>query len=269
MKRQRRDSGCSLKGETTPEQKNAIWRAHEDCIVEGEGKPHSRDANSPTDSVHSRISDDHDRSIDSSCSEQQHLPKLTVDSSHDKTGIGGSSHSDVKKSANLELLCRLFPHMKRSVLQLILQGCNEDATQAIEQVLNNHSTQQQQHLHAAVKQQTNTQLLHSAYLTATTTSAPQPPAASAPHSSLKSAFSPISTFTTNPAALTALRYPYPPTTRGLPIGFPYPPGIFPGLASLGYNYNAMAAAVSGGQKPSAAFTGYPPYANPYSTSPDK
>uniref|UniRef100_A0A2C9L4J1 DM domain-containing protein n=1 Tax=Biomphalaria glabrata TaxID=6526 RepID=A0A2C9L4J1_BIOGL len=51
----------------------------------------------------------------------------------------GSRDTGSKRSS-LDMLCRVFPHMKRGVLQLILQGCNNDMVQAIEQVLNNPNT---------------------------------------------------------------------------------------------------------------------------------
>ncbi|KAK3799427.1 hypothetical protein RRG08_009970 [Elysia crispata] len=50
------------------------------------------------------------------------------------TGLGG------KRAAPLETLCRVFPHMKRNVLQLVLQSCGHDLVQAIEQILNTHGT---------------------------------------------------------------------------------------------------------------------------------
>lgn len=51
-----------------------------------------------------------------------------------------SSSGQGGKRSPLNILCRVFPHMKRSVLQLILQGCNNDIVQAIEQVLNSHNS---------------------------------------------------------------------------------------------------------------------------------
>lgn len=40
--------------------------------------------------------------------------------------------------SSLGMLCRVYPHMKRRVLQLILQGCRGDVIQAIEQVKKTH-----------------------------------------------------------------------------------------------------------------------------------
>ena len=42
------------------------------------------------------------------------------------------------KCAPIELLCRLFPTQKRSVLQLIYKGCNHDLIKTIECVLPSH-----------------------------------------------------------------------------------------------------------------------------------
>lgn len=36
------------------------------------------------------------------------------------------------------MLCRVYPHMKRRVLQMILQGCHGDVIQAVEQVKKTH-----------------------------------------------------------------------------------------------------------------------------------
>ncbi|RUS75256.1 hypothetical protein EGW08_016971, partial [Elysia chlorotica] len=49
-------------------------------------------------------------------------------------GLGGKRSS----AAPLETLSRVFPHMKRNVLQMVLQSCGHDLVQAIEQILNTH-----------------------------------------------------------------------------------------------------------------------------------
>lgn len=41
----------------------------------------------------------------------------------------------------IDILTRVFPSHKRSVLELVLQGCGKDVVQAIEQILNNSGTQ--------------------------------------------------------------------------------------------------------------------------------
>ncbi|KAK3089808.1 hypothetical protein FSP39_006700 [Pinctada imbricata] len=50
-----------------------------------------------------------------------------------KSPESGSDKSTNGKKNYLDVLSRIFPQMKRSVLQLILQGCNNDMVQAIEQ----------------------------------------------------------------------------------------------------------------------------------------
>jgi len=46
-----------------------------------------------------------------------------------------------KPQQPIDVLCRIFPHKKRNVLELILQGCGGDTVQAIEQVI---ATQRQE-----------------------------------------------------------------------------------------------------------------------------
>ena len=166
--------------------------------------------------------------------------------------------SDNHSKSGVELLCRLFPHMKRSFLQGILQECGDNTTRAIEQVLNNHS--QVNSLPAALPKHAATTLmphqsfLHSAYLSAIS---PSPTT----NNDIKSAFSPVSGINTSPLA--AIRYPYPPTTRSIPFGLPYGSGVF---QQLGYNYNAMAASsvsVAGTNKPPHAGLVFGPFGNPY------
>ncbi|KAF3690937.1 Doublesex- and mab-3-related transcription factor A2 [Channa argus] len=42
---------------------------------------------------------------------------------------------------SIDILTRVFPNHKRSVLELVLQGCGKDVVQAIEQILNNSGNQ--------------------------------------------------------------------------------------------------------------------------------
>lgn len=132
------------------------------------------------------------------------------------------------RRAPIDVLFCVFPYMKRSVLQLILQGCHGDVVQAIEQVLNNHYA--------------DTSLLYSS-------APPLPPSPYAlsarPNYSnpsaddAKSAFSPLA-MGPNP-----LSYGYTSASgRGLAFALPYPPALLPNLATLSYSYNAMAAAAA-------------------------
>ncbi|XP_067945993.1 doublesex- and mab-3-related transcription factor A2-like [Watersipora subatra] len=62
--------------------------------------------------------------------------------SHNSTESNSDTEVVDKDAANyqssLGMLCRVYPHMKRRVLQLILQSCHGDVIQAIEQVKKTH-----------------------------------------------------------------------------------------------------------------------------------
>lgn len=127
----------------------------------------------------------------------------------------------------LDLLCKLFPNMKRSSLQTVLDRCDGDVTQTIDQLLSGNTTTSCAGLPAPTP----------AYL-----SQPGPGAAAKPGFGL-----PLGA---------GLRYPtYSASAlRGLPFGFPYPAAMFSSLPAL-QGYSAMAAAISSPLK--SAFP-YPP-----------
>ena len=68
--------------------------------------------------------------------------------------VGGSTHPSAIPTGfrpgrlnNIEILERVFPFQKRTVLELVLQGCNGDLVKAIEHFLSAQDTIAQQHHH--------------------------------------------------------------------------------------------------------------------------
>ncbi|XP_059839567.1 doublesex- and mab-3-related transcription factor A2 [Hemitrygon akajei] len=55
----------------------------------------------------------------------------------DKDERDGTPSTAARQRTPIEILTRVFPSHKRSVLELVLQGCGGDVVQAIEQILNN------------------------------------------------------------------------------------------------------------------------------------
>ena len=120
--------------------------------------------------------------------------------------------------------------MKRSVLQLILQGCNNDMVQAIEQVLSNHSPEES----VSSVMGTASSLIPTIGSTAMSSSA------------FKSAFSPISSIP-NAHSLSAMRYAWGGIgARGL-LSMPMPPTL-PGLA-MSSAYAGYPGALTSGTEP--------------------
>ena len=160
------------------------------------------------------------------------MDRDSLSESTDSNGLKESlqSQSPNGKKPPIELLCRVFPHMKRSVLQLILQGCNNDVVLTIEQVLNNHSS----NAAAATSSTSQNNAVNPAasmlsfrpYLPAT--------AGGPGANGMKSAFSPFTTFPSpHPAQM---RYAYAAgagrNMAQIAAAMPYPPGFMPNFASM-------------------------------------
>ncbi|KAJ8408446.1 hypothetical protein AAFF_G00258600 [Aldrovandia affinis] len=154
----------------------------------------------------------------------------------DKDEQEPSPSSAASKQMNaIDILTRVFPSHKRSVLELVLQGCGKDVVQAIEQILNNSGQPK-----APDEAWTAERMLQSV----------QPPSASAPRPLLpgamtlsnRSAFSPLQPnaphFGGDPGAyplsthlgLNPLRLAYSAHSRGLAFMTPYSTaGLMPTL----------------------------------------
>lgn len=160
----------------------------------------------------------------------------TISDSHIRASEAGAAllaAAGAQKRSSIDTLCRIFPHKKRSVLHLILQGCNGDLVQSIEQVLSNNHLDNQVSIASPIS--ATSLLTNSPYFTSPLSS-----------STLKSAFSPITGFG-NVNAMNSLRYTYGATGRGLALAMPYPPGMLPSLAmsSAAYGYGGLAGTNKG------------------------
>ncbi|MBN3318810.1 DMTA2 factor, partial [Atractosteus spatula] len=140
----------------------------------------------------------------------------------------------------IDILTRVFPTHKRSVLELVLQGCGKDVVQAIEQILNNSGQSK-----APEEAWTAERALQSAQPPASSTPRPILPGAMTPAIgtlSNRSAFSPLQPnsphFGADPSAyplsthlgLNPLRLAYSAHSRGLAFMTPYSTaGLMPTL----------------------------------------
>ena len=155
-----------------------------------------------------------------------------------------------KKSA-LEMLGRLFPHMKRAALQQVVHDCNNDPVIAIEQIL---AKQKSAHAPSAPGAGGRLAITHKPYATTA--------ADTCTTTGVKSAFSPINSAALN--SFQSLQYAYASNSRGLAF-MPYPTGFLPSLplGPAGYNYGAFAAAASAGNcsnvKQTTSMYGINPY----------
>ena len=221
-----------------------------------------------------QVVDDHKDISDEVDTEKESHSSLVVPHPGLATSLAMAASESDKRSP-LDLLSRVFPHMKRSVLQLIIQGCNGDVAAAIEQVLNTNGANRDAGSPSSpsIPQLTMKPMFPMSGRPFLPPHLPQVPA-------IKSAFSPIASMPSPPShpLINGLRYAYGPAgvgARGLALGMPYPPSFLPNLASVGYNYGAMAAAAAAaaatsGQKNSGSVLSYGLCPCPYGpTTPDK
>ncbi|XP_023810346.1 doublesex- and mab-3-related transcription factor A2 [Oryzias latipes] len=144
----------------------------------------------------------------------------------------------------IDILTRVFPSHKRSVLELVLQGCGKDVVQAIEQILNNGGAQAPkagaEETWTAERMLQSAQQLPAASATTAPSSRPMLPGAMA--LSNRSAFSPLQPnaphFGADPGSyplgthlgLNPLRLAYSAHSRGLAFMTPYSTtGLMPTL----------------------------------------
>ncbi|XP_028260019.1 doublesex- and mab-3-related transcription factor A2 isoform X2 [Parambassis ranga] len=143
----------------------------------------------------------------------------------------------------IDILTRVFPNHKRSVLELVLQGCGKDVVQAIEQILNNSGAQgsnKPEETWTAERMLQNAQQPPPASATSTAPARPMLPGAMT--LSNRSAFSPLQPnaphFGADPSTyplgthlgLNPLRLAYSAHSRGLAFMTPYSTtGLMPTL----------------------------------------
>lgn len=176
----------------------------------------------------------------------------------------GTNGNNDKSNKPIELLCRVFPHMKRSVLQVALDNCNNDMAAAMEQILEEHGDQKAGSLVAGMGARVPFSLsagllgsagIGSAINTSSSQSSslqttgglftPYLPNNLLTNPSFKSAFSPISSPPT--AHLNSIRYNAAAAAAAMAgrnmTAFMYPPSLFPSLAT-GYGYGLPNAAAA-------------------------
>ena len=156
-----------------------------------------------------------------------HTPTSSSVTSEAVSPVESWTPSSLGRHGPIDVLQRVFPYTRRSLLQLVLHGCHGDVVHAIEQVLNNHCA--------------DSQLLYN----------PMHPMAPSQYSlagrpnytssgDTKSAFSPLSTVTPNPFSYGHTGA----SGRGVAFALPYPPVLLPNLATFSYSFNAMATAAA-------------------------
>lgn len=195
-----------------------------------------------------------------------------------QSGLGGGKG----QRPPIEVLCRLFPTQKRAVLELMLQGCDGDVVQAIEQLLN---CQREVSAASSTSSTPSTALTTDSVTYPTTaTSVPsvaEPPCiAHRPYLSttpvctagLKSAFSPLTashdkTLIQPPvthAGLPPMRLAYPSYPRGITFWNPYTSAMIPAAFGVQQPAECHFNGIMGGPRkdntrPNGAFGGGSPW----------
>ncbi|XP_077981545.1 doublesex- and mab-3-related transcription factor A2-like [Glandiceps talaboti] len=202
-------------------------------------------------------------SEEDSKSDHHSREKSPQHSSHrDSVHGDDASHSNRNHRSPIEILSSVFPTQKRSVLQLILQGCNGNVVQAIEQVLNNHTGTQNNPITTSVTavSSNGTILTHRPYLQASPLSSPGLKSAFSPIPSAERAVHPTVGLGLNPA----VRFAYTPHPRGFAFVSPYPPAMMPPLGPrpvTDYSFSGIMRGMSHGHKDRPNGAVFPLYAS--------
>ncbi|KAI3368779.1 hypothetical protein L3Q82_025767 [Scortum barcoo] len=135
-----------LSGSTTPQQTAGKPASTESDSAPGISSPEGRHGGSGSENGDSEsfISSPVSKPLKDGGETPGSVSSLGSDSGSetDKDEQEPSPSSAASRHMNaIDILTRVFPSHKRSVLELVLQGCGKDVVQAIEQILNNSGTQ--------------------------------------------------------------------------------------------------------------------------------
>lgn len=131
-----------LSGSATPQQTSGKPASTESDSVPGVSSPDGRHGGSGSENGDSEsfISSPASKPLKDGGETPGSVSSLGTDSGSetDKDEQEPSPSSAASRHMNaIDILTRVFPSHKRSVLELVLQGCGRDVVQAIEQILNN------------------------------------------------------------------------------------------------------------------------------------
>lgn len=200
---------------------------------------------SDEDATITRLEDSH-RRIPTPPSPEKHDAKLNNDNDREvivKSGVIKPAAFTPGRLSNLEILERVFPLHRKSVLELVLQGCNGDLVKAIEQFL---SAQDTIDAHGKVESTKQSSIRYHPYSSAShwiQNSTSQYGPSFTNNFDLKSAFKPLSNMPTITGLHSAFLPGYPTLSSAAPLtsqftngqystanlGLPFPHGTYTGL----------------------------------------